>query len=154
MRHTPKTEEDFNTLFSPGDYRYEIIKSEENISKSGKPQIAITLKLISNVNTTTLANDWLQDGHYRLRHLCMTAGLKEMYESDEIHASAFLHKRGIAKVGVQKGGDDGKGGFYKDKNVINDYLPDTNTKPLIFGKTTKEPLGSTLEPLDGQDVPW
>ena len=148
MKHRPMKEEDFNSIFSAGEYKYEVIDAKEEISKSGNPMIHLQVKLFSQLNnSTTLVHDYLISESYKLRHICYTIGLQEMYESGEIHASNFLRKSGIAKVSIKKGepkisikenGQPEKIGMYPDKNVINDYIDNDKAKPAqatVLGST-------------------
>jgi len=69
-----------------------------------------------------------------LKHFCDVNGMEDQYQSGIIPAESFLHKcSGVAIIGIQDEKPDGKGGMYKSKNIVKDYI--------------LEPKGSMMKPL-------
>lgn len=139
MKYLPLTEEEIQKagLLVDGSYSYQVIKAEEKISQAGNEYVAITLKV------------WDADGKEHLvytnlalmkllKHLCDVNNMQNEYLSGNIPAENFLYKSGgLVMIGVEGEKPDGKGGMYKSKNIVKDYIV--------------APHGSTLKPLPEKD---
>lgn len=135
MRFQVKTEEELQmeSLLPEGCYSYQVIKSEDKMSQAGNEYTAITLKI------------WDEQGKEHqvftnmalikiLKHFCDVNGMQNEYISGNIPADAFLYKSGgRVLLGVEGEKPNGKGGMYKAKNIVKDYIT--------------EPHGSTMKPL-------
>ncbi len=135
MNFTPKSDEELamDSLLKEGSYSYQVIKSEDKVSQAGNEYTSITLKV------------WDDEGkEYQvftnmalikiLKHFCDVNDMKSEYQSGNIPAEAFLYKSGgRVLLGVEGEKPNGKGGMYKAKNIVKDYIV--------------APHGSTMKPL-------
>jgi hypothetical protein len=135
----PLSNEDLaiQSLLPEGIYEYQVVKSEDKISKAGNEYTAITLMV------------WDEQGKERLiftnmafikllKHFCDVNGMEEKYKSGSIPAEDFIGKNG-GKVclGVEGEKPNPSGGVYPAKNVVKDYI----VKPpgsLLFPKNPVE----------------
>lgn len=135
MIFDPVSEEDLQKqlLLPEGFYQYQVVKSEDKVSKSGNEYIALTLKI------------WAQDGSEHLvftnlalikllKHLCDVNNMQDEYKSGNIPAESFMFKSGgQVSIGIEPEKQNPNGGMYKAKNIVKDY---------IFA-----PHGSSMKPL-------
>ncbi len=135
MNFIPKTEEELQmeSLLPEGSYEYQVIKCEDKISQAGNQYTAVTLKVWDNEGKehqvfTNMALIKL------LKHFCDVNNMVEEYKSGNIPAESFLYKAaGKVLLGVEGEKPNPKGGFYKAKNIVKDYIV--------------APHGSTMKPL-------
>lgn len=135
MKFEPLTEEQLQiaSLLPDGSYNYQVIKAEDKISKTGNEYTAITLKI------------WDEDGKEHsiftnmaliklLKHFCDVNGMESEYKSGFLPPDSFMYKSGgRVMIGVEGEKPDGKGGMYKSKNIVKDYIVaphGSTTKPL------------------------
>jgi len=124
MRFLPQTEEELQVLsLAPeGTYYYKVIKSEERISNAGNDYISLVLKLrdleckeyavFTNLSLIKL-----------LKHFCDVNEMVDIYKSGEISADQCMNKNGgMVVIGIDHEKPDGKGGTYKAKNIVKDYI--------------------------------
>ena len=124
MRFTPLTEEELQTasLVPDGIYSYEVIKSEDALSKAGNEYIKFTLKVWDNEGRehlifTNLALVKL------LKHFCDMNGMQDDYKSGLVIAENCLHKSGgHVMIGIEGEKPNPNGGFYPAKNIVKDYI--------------------------------
>lgn len=139
MKFDPLTEEQLQVaaLLPDGIYNYQVIKAEDKISQAGNEYTSITLKIWDNDGKehlvfTNMALIKL------LKHFCDANGMQDEYKLGDIAAESFLHKTsGRVVIGVEGEKPDGKGGMYKAKNIVKDYIA--------------APQGSLLTPLTPKD---
>lgn len=129
MQFTPKSEEELQALnlLEPGEYDFEIIKAEDRRSKSGNEMIALTIKVWDHAGKERTVFDWLLDSelsHYKIKHFCFSVGLEDKYELGLLESNDCWGRKGILKLGIQKD----KTKQYPDKNVVNDYIVDKESK--------------------------
>lgn len=129
MRVTPRTDEEINmmNLLPEGIYSFQVIKAEEKISKSNNEMIVITLKVWDKDGRERLLTDYLLDSFAKkIKHFVKVTGLENKYELGSITAEDCLNKIGDVHVIIQKGNPKPEGGFYSDKNSVNDYIAKIN----------------------------
>jgi len=142
MRLNPKTEKELAEagLLPKGEYDFEIVKSEEAVSKAGNEMIALTLKVYDQNGASTLVNDYLMDKlPLKLRHAAEACGLLEDYERGQLHADDMVGKPGRVKLIVQAD----KTGQYPDRNSVQDYIvqkgPEGGWGPAAGATTASRP---------------
>jgi hypothetical protein len=135
MKFDPKTEEDLKreTLLDPGTYDFEVMKSEDAVSKnSGKEMIAITLRLFSDRGERTV-RDWLMPSMgFKLRHFAETTGLLSKYYAGTMNANDCLGRTGKVILVI------------KDSEQ---YGPQNNVKDYEKAKAGAEPAMVKPEPV-------
>jgi hypothetical protein len=118
MKFDPKTEEDLKreTLLDPGTYDFEVMKSEDAVSKtSGKEMIAITLRLFSDRGERTV-RDWLMPSMgFKLRHFAETTGLLAKYDAGTMNANDCLGRTGKVILVIKDSEQ------YGPQNNVKDY---------------------------------
>lgn len=124
MRFTPVTEEELQTasLVPDGIYDYQVIKSEDAVSKAGNEYIKFTLRVFDNEGKehlifTNLALIKL------LKHFCDVNGMQGDYNSGNVEAEKCLYKAGgKIMVGIEGEKPNPSGGVYAAKNIVKDYI--------------------------------
>jgi hypothetical protein len=140
MNFKPLSDEELQValLVPQGIYSYQVVKSEDKISQAGNEYTAIQMIVWDDEGKehlifTNMALIKL------LKHFCDVNGMQEEYKSGNIPEHLFMNKNG-GKVVLDIEGEkpNGKGGMYKAKNIVVDYI---NT-----------PSGSLMKPLpDAKD---
>ena len=140
MKFPPMTEEELQvaSLIPEGTYNYSVIKSEDKISQKGNEYTAITLVVWDDAGKdhqvfTNMALIKL------LKHFCDVNGMQDIYKSGNVPAESFMHKSGGRVIlGIEGEKPDGKGGMYKAKNVVKDYVVDIDHKPSALNPLPKK----------------
>lgn len=140
-------------LFPDGEYKYEVMKAEEQQSQAGNDMIKLEVKIFDARGRSTIIFNYLLGGNYRLKHICSTNGLLGQFKTGQVDAHMLVGLKGVCKVGIDKGkpGKDGK--MYDDKNTILDYLP-PDTQPVVFGKQQVEELMPASNEIGNDDLPF
>ena len=129
----PDGDYDF-TVIEEIDFGSKTTKTEEKTSKvkengkGGNPMAVVCLKVFHNDGsdfTQHIVDYAVQTGSmaFKWRHLADALGLTEKYEAKTLTTNDMVHKSGKLKLISQKGGKKDDGTFYKDKNVVDDYIP-------------------------------
>lgn len=150
---TSRTEEECQALARPpllaeGEYSFEITKaigevldSNNNLiplkSKSGNPMMELNLKVWGNDGEVHNLRDWLvltDTMMFKIRHLCESCSILDLWNSGQLHASNLEGRSGRAKINIQKGKEipldkrkDGKT-HYDDRNSVQDYCKPSSKK--------------------------
>lgn len=134
MRFKPLSEEelDRSMLFPEGEYHYTVIHAEEKISPAGNEYIALKLKIVdkegsSSTVFTNLAFIKL------LKHFCDVNGLEEEYNIGHVPWVKCMDKcGGKVLIGFEGEKLNPKGGVFKAKNIVLDYIKSSEVamKPL------------------------
>lgn len=134
MLFTPLSENEIAEagLLPDGIYSYQVFDAEEKVSKAGNDYISLTLKVRDEVSGrqqlvfTNLSLIKL------LKHFCDVNGMEQEYRAGRIMAQDILDKSG-GRVQIGREGEkpDGKGGFYKAKNIVKDYVSDAEPSRLM-----------------------
>lgn len=122
MKFQPKTEKEISemNLLPKGEYAFDIIESEEKVSKKGAPMLVLTLKLYDqDLNPCGRVQDYLLESMpHKLRHAAYGCDLGNLYEHGQIDATDFKGRNGVVKIGVQQD----KEGKFPDRNMVLDYV--------------------------------
>jgi hypothetical protein len=121
MKFAPRTAEELalDGLFPAGKYPFEVIKSEDSVSKSGNEMVKLTLKVYGEGNrVTTIYEYLLASNQQRLNQFCVFTGLKAKYEAGELEAGDCEGRQGWVCIEIQKAKDG-----WGPKNVVNYYCP-------------------------------
>lgn len=147
MKFTPKSEKEIQdeNLFPAGVYPFEVVKAEDETSKSGNEMIHLKLRVFSGARTQFVDDYLLESMAYKLRHAAVTLGLESEYESGRIAASDFEGKEGYLKLIIKKD----KKGEYPDKNAVGDYVEE----PKSSGPATPK-AGTGGEDDASDDIPF
>lgn len=124
MRFSPMTEEEIQmeSLLPEGMYAYKVIKSEDKVSQAGNDYIKITLKVWDNKGKEHMVYSNLSLIKL-LKHFCDVNNMHNEYLSGDIPAENFMDKSGgMVILGIEGEKPDGKGGMYKAKNIVKDYI--------------------------------
>lgn len=134
MKFQPLTEEELQVqaLIPDGTYNYKVIEAKERLSNAGNEYIALTLKVNFEGKEqgifTNLALIKL------LKHFCDVNGMQDLYVKGEVTDKDCLAKSGgQVVIGIEGEKPDGKGGMYRAKNIVKDYIaaiPGSLTAPL------------------------
>lgn len=122
-------------LLADGLYNFKIIEVDcDAVTKEKKiPKITLKLEIIDSKQTAhtvydniTLMPTWL----FKLRHLCETTGIPEIYKTGKISNHDLIGKRGVAKIKTTE---------YNEKkyNKVDDYIS-RDKNPTIKPQT--EPI--------------
>lgn len=125
MRYSPKSEQELQeqNLILKGIYQFQVIESEDTVSKAGNEMIKLRLKLWDNEGNERTVYDYLTEAMlYKLKHFCDIVGLVDKYEAGTLHADDCMYKMGRVSIDIQKGNANPNGGMYPDKNVVKDYV--------------------------------
>lgn len=123
MKFKPFTEREIadRRLWARGDYTFEIVASEEEVSQAGNLMFRLKLKVSRPDGATRTVTDYLLpmlEGKFRA--CCVACGLLDKYNTGDMSAHDFIGKRGWLRLGVEKGKDG-----YPDRNVVLYYLATT-----------------------------
>jgi len=125
MRFTPKLEEELNNflLLEEGIYQFKIVKAEDKVSKNGNDMIEVKLIVFDKEGKIHFITDYLLEKiAYKLKHFTDCVGLGEKYKTGEFSAFDCEGREGYLKLNVQKGKEKPEGGYYPDKNSVEDYI--------------------------------
>ena len=120
MNFTPKKDEELNNfeLFPAGEYDFDIVKAEEQISKAGNEMIKLDLDIYAPSGKKTRVFDYLLESiAYKIKHFCITTGLANEYETGILNADMCVNRSGKCKIIIQSD----KNKKYDDKNAVKDY---------------------------------
>lgn len=112
-------------MLEPGIYNFTVSKAESKRSKSGNPMIELTLKVFDNNGKEFNVFDYLiamPSMNWKIRHFCDSVGLTKEYESGKFDEYLAVGRSGKVDIVFQKGKAKDGGGFYKDKNAVEDYV--------------------------------
>jgi hypothetical protein len=137
-------------LLEDGTYNFEVVSAEAKQSKTGNPMIELHLKIWDKDGKDHLVYDYLvgtSNMAWKLRHFCASIGLSKEYESGTFKPFQSEQKTGIAIISWQAGKQKPDGSFYKNKNVVEDYI--LNMKGEI-----KDNVESPPNELVDSDIPF
>lgn len=134
MRFTPVSDEEINAekeerqkkygAWPRGKYGFEIVSSEEKVSKAGNPMIELTLEVYSDSGDARQLNDYLlESGKEKLKGCARACGLLDKYNQGELTAYDLLGKSGHLTLRIRK--QPG----YPDKNEVEGYLSPVAPNP-------------------------
>ena len=121
MKFAPKSSEELalDGLFPAGKYPFEVIKSEDAVSKSGNEMVKLSLKVYGQGERVTTVFEYLMaSNQQRLSQFCTFTGLAAKYEAGELEASDCEGRQGWVCIKIQPAKDG-----YDPRNVVNYYCP-------------------------------
>lgn len=134
MKITPRSEEEISKigLLEEGIYNFEIVSSEEKISKSGNEMIEIEIMVERNDYSKKYIKDYLlnndnQGMQFKLRHLFDSIGKINIYNSGEINSSVLEGCKGKAIIKIYH--DEHSN--YPPKNIVKDYIKNNDSVKTI-----------------------
>lgn len=111
-------------LVPTGIYNFKIAKSEETVSKAGKPMLKLTVSVWDDKNhKATIYWRCLLDSGF-LRHVSQGCGLLEKYEESKLEAYDFDNKEGTCLVEVEENA------LYEKSNVIKTFYAKKEDNPI------------------------
>lgn len=156
MKFSPKTEKEVAEagLFAPGTYGFQVVKSEDKLSKNGNEMIQLYLRVFNSEGGFVMVTDYLMEAlAYKLRHCAAACGLIEKYEAGELAAADFEDATGHLKLKIEKD----KTGQYPDKNAVQDYVADAPA-PKITAHNEAKGNAYVNDPAKqgpiNDDIPW
>jgi hypothetical protein len=150
MRFEPKSEAEVAAanLIPGGEYPFEVVSAEEQISKSsGNDMIKLVVGVSTEDGGTRNIFDYLvgsEGSAYKVRGFAVATGHLDKYDNGELKADEMVGWSGWCRVGIQKD----KTGQYPDKNVIRDYFAKANG-----AAPTAKPKGQAPAMVD-EDIPF
>ncbi|HLX54436.1 MAG TPA: hypothetical protein VKR58_10865 [Aquella sp.] len=130
-----KAEKSRYTLMDAGQYFFEVKFVEAQVSSKGNPMLKLTLAVWDNEGISHNIIDYLVSTPtmaWKIRHFCEAVGLIKEYENGTFNENMCAGVTGKAQIAYQAGKQKPEGGYYSDKNVVEDYLKNednTETKP-------------------------
>jgi hypothetical protein len=102
-----------------GVYEFEIVESWDKTSQAGNDMIELKVSVMANGHGSRTLPDYLVAKRAaKLRNCAAACELLSEYETGMLCAADFEGKRGKLRLDIEKG----KGAF-KDRNIIEDYIP-------------------------------
>lgn len=139
MKFTPMTDQELQVaaLVPEGAYSYQVVKAEDKISQAGNEYISLTIKVWDDEGKehsifTNLAFVKL------LKHFSDVNDLQDLYQMGDIPAERCLGKSGgKVLLGIEGEKPDGKGGMYRAKNIVKDYINLAGSKLMPIRPVTQ-----------------
>jgi len=122
-------QDQLRNVFPKGEYKFLVESVEEKTCKNGINKMLVVGLLLLNEGRSLKITDWImldmENFEYKLRHFAETCGLLDKYDLDNLEATDFLGREGVAKVSVSEYEKDGE---IIKTNRINDYAKQNLTK--------------------------
>lgn len=152
MKHNPLSEDQIAAqfLWELGVYNFEVVKAAEETSKKGNLMGHVALKCFHPDGREQFVDDWLLPSFaYKYRHYFDSTDNMADYNAGEFEWPNHVGKTGKVKLGIQKGNPNPKGGMYKDRNCVEDYIkrsefekhPQTTPADKLAGDPDESPFG-------------
>lgn len=128
-------------LLEKGIYTFQVLKAtfkmskekiKDGIVKPSNPMIELQLTVWDSIGKEHLVYDYLVSSkgmNWKIRHFCEAVGLIKEYEAGKFNEILCEGKSGKVSINQQKGVRQDDGTYYKDKNVVEDYL--TNDHKIV-----------------------
>lgn len=130
MKFPPQTDEQIESayLLEPNTYRAQVVKAEEKVSKNGNMYINLTLSVGDKVVYDMISPFFFQ---HKFKHFFKSAGKLDLYEKGDVAAEDCMRLNVIAIIDREH--QEG----YKPKNVVYDYVLESECKnPILDGPTS------------------
>lgn len=152
MRFTPKTKEEleFENLLPKGEYDFEVVKSEDAISKkSGAEMIKVNLKVFHDKGFQFITDYLMEAMAFKLRHFFETVGMIDAYNAGSIQAADLVGACGKVQLDIKPANDQ-----FPAKNAVKDYgskakKADQSVKGPLMNAGPKMPIEDDGDP-DGK----
>ncbi len=122
-----------------GDYPFKILNAVQKTTKQkykdGKPlpchqMLVIDFEFHDLDGVVKKAKDWIvfiENMDWKLRHLCNTTGLLDLYDNEVLEANDLINKAGVFTLGVKEMQD--QNGETKKVNFVKDYVKKAESAP-------------------------
>lgn len=153
FNYDPLTEEEVQkerqfALLEPGTYDFTVTKATFSKSQKGNPMIELQLLTWDNEGKERVVFDYLVSTagmNWKIRHFCEAVGLKAEYEARKFSEDLCPNARGRAIISIQKGKQKPDGSYYKDKNVVDDYvILDNSSQQKVANDPNTMPFDDAL----------
>lgn len=160
--YTPHTEEEIAKmgLLEKGDYPFEVVTASEGFSKASNKFMYKLEVLIFGDSGDRKITDFIVPGSNfgdkKLFNFCKGAGLMPQYQAGTLTADLMVGRQGWARVDVEAGGPNPKGGNYPDKNKVAWYhgsRPETDPV-TVMNEVPKREVAPPAEDNADSDVPF
>ena len=149
----PLTEEELNMfdLMEEGVYDFEVIKSDNQTSKSGNSMAKLQLNVWDKSGKSNIVFDYLVFSSVKfcirkVKHFCESTGIADDYLKGSIREE-LEQLSGKVHIGVQESMPNATGGYYPSKNIVIDYITKDNASKIIAPKAEEDPF-------PGEDIPF
>lgn len=119
-------------LLPDGIYDFIVIESKFKTSRAGNPMIELKLRVTHDGLEHTVFDNLIPTDRmiWKVRHFCAATGNLEKFEKETFNENDAMGSRGMMLVGNvgERPKDDGSGGVWKAKNVVDDYLTEEMIK--------------------------
>jgi hypothetical protein len=139
-------------LLQDGIYTFSVVKATLKQSSKGNSMIELQEVYWNDEGKEFIVFDFLigiKSMEWKTRHFCEAVGLEKEYISGKFNENLCLGKQGKASIILQKGKANANGGFYKDKNVVEDYIASKNDNVY-----STSPNISTNEKFIDSEIPF
>jgi len=125
-------------LLPKGEYEFSVLEIAEKFSKAGNEMLEVKLHLSSGNETRTI-RDWIvmmDSMAFKFKHFCEALGFLKEYEKGEIDLKALIGRHGKLLLDIQQGNPRPTGGYFPDRNFVQDYIKTEMSTELkeIFDK--------------------
>lgn len=113
------------SLLDHGMYEFHVMKAEGRPSKTNNPMIELVLNVLDKEGKEHVIFDYLvatEKMNWKIRHFCRAVGLEKEYDEGKFNELLCAGRGGHAMISKQAGKQKPDGSFYKDKNVVDDYV--------------------------------
>ena len=139
-----------------GIYTFKVIEKSFKMSDSGNPTINLTLSTLHDGKEYKVWDMLIgtKNMEWKTKHFCESAGLEERYAAKAFNENCISIGMEVeALVGFQAERPNPKGGVYKARNVIEDYVG--HSMKMSMGQTSfTAPSASQPNGFDTQDIPF
>lgn len=149
MQFQPKTDEQIvsENLWPDGEYDFEVVAAEEQVSKKGNPMIKLGLKCFSGDRSRTVTDYVMEKMAFKLKHFLHGIGMGAAYDSGEFTAEQLVGRSG--KVILKQEHQEG----YQPKNSVEDYVVPGKEKNTNSGGAKSYVVGADEPPFASHE-PW
>ena len=158
MKFQPKKSSDFSAmnLLPEGEYPFQVMNAADDVSKkSGKEMIVLDLVVFAPDGANRKVRDYLVPstpyGEKKIYEFAKSVGILAMYESGTFTAQDCVEKTGYAKISIDKGKENPKGGMYPDKNAVKWYTVKAGGVPTPEIKADMAAAKAVVAAVDGPD---
>lgn len=145
-------------LLEAGIYNFKVVEAIAKNSKSGNPMIQILIKITDQNGVEHGIYDYLVSTRqmmWKFKHFCDSIGLSKEYENKQFQTHLSLWKTGKASIGFQPGNKKDDGTYYRDKNIVEDYvMTDQGAVKVELGKHYSTYGAKPKEEFIDSDLPF
>lgn len=112
-----------------GVYDISIRTAQEKTSRAGNAMLEVIVVVYHERGEKIIIDYLVSNQQDKLYAFAAALGLEDRYQAGEMHVEDIEGCTGKAKIGIEAGKPDGKGGTYPDKNRIAFYVDPARDKP-------------------------